>query len=296
MKGAARFALAAASALLLQRASGATQQTAYSVKSDSDDALYSIELATGATDRLGPTGFGDVESLAFSPGCGVLYGVDDVRDRLVTCNRGNGACTEVGPLQVDVTDTGLAFAADGKLYMSTDAPKRPTRLYQIDLVSGRADVVGDQGIEITGLTGRHPTAACPSGLYGLEGDANLSTNKPGRLHCVDTGNGGATAIGRLEAVNPVDGGIEFSSAGALWGLDDEGTIFTVDAAIGRATVVHRADPGRRGFESLAIDDGTCAGLPIQAPAEIPVGGPWGLAALALAMTACALALLRRGGS
>lgn len=283
-----RLALAACAGLLLAGA-GATPQPAYSVKSDGDDNLYSLVLATGAVRRLGPTGFGDVESLAFTPGCGTLYGVDDVRDVLVTCNRANGACTAVGPLGTDITDSGLAFAQDGKLYLSTDVPKR---LYQIDLVSGRADVVGDQGVQITGLTGRYPTASCPSGLYGLEGDADPARGKPGRLHCLDTGTGAATAVGRLEAVNPVDGGIEFSTAGALWGLDDEGTIFTINAATGRATVVHRADPGRRGFESLAIYDGTCSGLPLQAPIEVPAARPWVLAALALALAAGALLRLR----
>ncbi len=284
-----RLALVAGAALLLTGA-GTTPQTAYSVQSDGDDALYSIDLASGAVRRLGPTGFADVESLAFSPGCATLYGVDDVRDLLLTCNRGNGACTVVGPLQVDVTDTGLAFTHDGRLFMSTDAPK-PPRLYQLDLVSGRADLVGGQGVEITGLTGRHPTDGCPSGLYGLEGDANAS-GKPARLFCLDRAGGAAAAIGRLEAVNPVDGGIEFSSAGALWGLEDGGTIFTIDAQTGRATVVHRADPARRGFESLAIDDGACAGLRLpQAPLDVPAA-PWALALLAAALAAGGLLLLR----
>jgi hypothetical protein len=288
----ARLALAAGAALLLIGA-GFTPQPAYSVRSDGDDALYRIELATGEVHRIGPTGFADVESLALSPGCGALYGVDDVRDVLVSCNRQNGACAMVGPLGVDVTDTGLAFTYDGRLYMSTDAPKRPTRLYLLDRTTGRADVVGDQGVEITGLTGRRPTQGCPSGLYGLEGDADPAHGKPGRLFCIDTVTGAATAIGELGNVHPVDGGIEFSSTGALWGLDDEGNVFTVDAKTGHAAVVHRADPGRRGFESLAIDDGTCSGLPVQqAAVEVPAAGPLALAALALALAACALLALR----
>jgi hypothetical protein len=282
-------ALVAVAALFLAGA-GTTPQTAYSVKSDGDDALYSLDLRSGEARRLGPTGFADVESLAFSPGCAQLYGIDDVRDLLLACNRDNGACTAVGPLQVDVTDTGLAFSHDGRLFMSTDAPK-PPRLYQIDLVSGRADLVGNQGVEITGLTGRHPTAACPSGLHGLEGDANAAS-KPARLFCLDTGSGAATAIGRLEAVDPVDGGIEFSNAGALWGLEDEGTIFAIDAGTGRAGVVHRADPSRRGFESLAIDDGTCAGLRLPPALDVPAA-PWALALLAVALAVGGLLLSRR---
>ncbi|MGH9361040.1 MAG: hypothetical protein ACRD2T_03930, partial [Thermoanaerobaculia bacterium] len=232
-------------ALFLLAAGASAVETAYSVKSDGDDSLYAVDLFSGRTRRIGATGFGDVESLAFNPGCATLYGIDDVRDLLLRCNPATGACAQIGPLRVDVTDTGLAFAADGKLYMSTDAPK-PPRLYQIDVPSGRADLVGEQKTEITGLAGGRPTATCRSGLYGLGGDSAPAQNKPGGLYCLDTASGAAVAIGRLETVNPVDGGIDFDAGHVFWGLEDEGAIFQLNSLTGRAAVVHRADPARRG--------------------------------------------------
>ncbi|HVF58462.1 MAG TPA: hypothetical protein VNJ70_01415 [Thermoanaerobaculia bacterium] len=276
-------------ALLALTALPGVAQTAYSVKSDVDDNLYSVELLSGRTRRIGATGFGDVESLAFDRGCATLYGIDDVKDVLVRCNLTTGGCTQVGPLRVDVTDTGLAFAADGKLYMSTDAPN-PPRLYQIDVPSGRADLLGEQGTAITGLAGGFPRTGCLSGLYGLGGDTDPAAGKPGRLYCLDTSRGGATAIGPLGTVDPVDGGLDAAGTGTLWGLDDQGTIFSVDRTSGRATVVQRADAARRGFEGLAIADGVCAA---EAPAEIPAAGPTALTALAAALAALGALLLQR---
>ncbi|HEX5760668.1 MAG TPA: hypothetical protein VF121_15885 [Thermoanaerobaculia bacterium] len=282
-------------ALGLLAVPAAAAETAYSVKSDGDDALYTIDLYSGRTRRIGATGFGDVESLAFSPGCATLYGVDDVKDVLVRCALATGACTQIGPLRVDVTDTGLAFAADGKLYMSTDAPK-PPRLYQIDVPSGRADLLGEQKTEITGLTGGPPTKTCRSGLYGLGGDSDPAKNKLSQLYCLDPDSGAATALGKLQTVNPVDGGIEFGASGVLWGLDDEGTIFWLNTLSGRAAVVVRADPARRGFEGLAIDGGVCAGPQAQSPLEIPAAGPAAFAALAAALGGLGARLLRRRAS
>src|SRR5262249_44235550 len=150
-------------------------------------------------------GFMGVESFAFDAGCRNLYGVDDVTDQLLTCNITTGACTPVGPLGVDVTDTGLAFGVDGNLYMSTDAPK-PSKLYKLDPKTGAATLIGEQGQEVTGL------AADKTGLYGLGGDGRDNLVK------LDTATGHATVIGSLNTVVLVDGGIDFDSNGVLWGI------------------------------------------------------------------------------
>jgi uncharacterized protein DUF4394 len=275
-------------------AAPAAAQTAYSVQSDGDDRLYRIDLATGVATAIGASGFGDLESFAFAPGCTTLYAVDDVRDVLVTCNMANGSCRAVGNLGVDITDTGLSFGPDGALYMSTDAPKNPTRLYRLDTVTGRATLVGDQGQEVTGLAGDMTT------LYGLGGDGRDNLVK------IDTTTGAATEIGPLGTVALDDGGIDFDAHGVLWGIDagsgrhltGPSQIFTVDPATGRATVVRTVvSPGGRplnGFEGLAIADGICTQLG-RAPSvlELPVASGWGLAALALALLASAFVALRR---
>jgi hypothetical protein len=267
-------------------------QTAWSVRSDGndnrDDYLYSIDLKTGVATPIGPTGFEDVEGLAFDLDCETLLAVDDVTDRLLNCRTGSGECKQVGNLGVDVTDTGLAFTDPFKLYMSTDAPRR---LYKLNPFTGVAALIGDQGQEVTGLAGS------PDGLFGLGGDG---TND---LVRIDPQTGRATRIGLLGTVSPRDGGLDFDGEGVLWGIEDAGLrnpsrIFTVDPATGAATVVATVhlENGTQlgGFEGLAIAGGSCALLgSAQRTIEIPALDGWGLAALAALLTGAGLFVLRR---
>jgi hypothetical protein len=270
----------------------------YSIRSDGDQKLYRIDLETGVTTPVGTaksSGFEGIEGLAFSPGCTTLYGVDDVKDRLVTCNRTTGSCETVGSLGVDITDTGLTFANDGNLYMSTDAPKDPIRFFRIDPGTGNATWVGDPGIEITGL------AANPLAVYGLGGDGKDV------LVQVDTETGAATTIGPLgSAVTLQDGGLDFDHDGTLYGLNDLGPgsgkasqIFKIDLETGKATVVAvTKDPSGKalnGFEGLAIDQGMCSvhGFGSAVALDAPALDGWGMAVLALGLVAAALFVLRR---
>lgn len=284
--------LLAIAALALASAMPLAAQTAYSVRSDGTganaDVLFRIDLTTGVATPIGATGFGDVESLAFPTGCATLFGVDDVTDRLLTCSPTTGACTAVGPLGVDVTDTGLAFGPDGLLYMSTDAPNPPT-LYRLNPATGLAIPVGPQGQQVTGL------AANRTDLFGLGGDGR---NNLVRLNRVI---GAATAIGPLGAVDLQDGGLDFNATGVLYGISDltgrtgPSQIFTVNLATGAATVVVNVTSGGspiNGFEGLAIDDGICGVLGPPSVVQIPTLSEWGAAALAAALAAVALLRLR----
>ncbi|HEX5715301.1 MAG TPA: hypothetical protein VF179_04030 [Thermoanaerobaculia bacterium] len=271
--------------------------TAYSVQSDGSQKLYKIDLATGVATPIGATGFDGVEGLAFDPGCEKLYGVDDVKDRLVTCNVTTGACTSVGSLGLDVTDTGLSFAKDGRLFMSTDAPKNPIRFFSLDPGTGTATWVGNQGTEVTGLAGNL------FALYGLGGDGKDN------LVIVDPASGKATSIGPLGGVTLQDGGLDFDRDGTLYGLNDLGPgsnasgkpsqLFKISTQTGKATLVATLkDPSGKpinGFEGLAIDGGVCAvagfgeGVVINAPALDTLG----LGLLALGLATAALFVLRR---
>lgn len=284
-------------ALLLFVSTAAQAGVGYSIRSDGDQKLYRIDLKTGVTTPVGSaksSGFEGIEGLAFSPGCQTLYGVDDVKDRLVTCNRTTGACETVGSLGVDVTDTGLAFANDGNLYMSTDAPKDPIRFFRLDPGTGNATWLGDPGVEITGL------AANPLAIYGLGGDGKDV------LVQADPATGGAVTIGPLETVTLQDGGLDFDRDGTLYGLNDLGPgsgkasqIFRIDLATGKATVVAvTKDPSGKalsGFEGLAIDQGMCAvpGFGSAVAVDAPALGSLGMAILALGLMAAALFVLRR---
>ena len=286
--------------ILLAGAIPAAAQTAYSVRSDGgsaagnlDDYLYSINLADGKATRIGPTGFEDVESLAFDPGCNQLFAVDDVTDQLLTCDLGTGACTSVGPLGVNVTDTGLAFNRAGWLYMSTDAPKKPTLLYRLNPYTGEATQTGDQGQSVTGLAVDHKA------FYGLGGDNsnNLLTLNPRT--------GAATPIGSLgPAVKLSDGGLDFASDGRLYGISDASgrtgpsQVFTVNTATGHATVVAtvKDEEGKpiNGFEGLAVQGGICSVPAAGVVTDAPTASEWGLAALTAMLAAAGLFILRRG--
>ncbi|HYU32533.1 MAG TPA: hypothetical protein VEW48_10250 [Thermoanaerobaculia bacterium] len=281
--------------ILLAGALPLTAQTGYSVRSDGndkqDDYLYSIDMRTGVATPIGPTGYEDVEGLAFDRKCETLFGVDDVTDRLLACDIATGGCKQVGNLGVDITDTGLAFADDDMLYMSTDAPKNPTRFFQVNRFTGAATPIGDQGQEVTGL------AAGPKGIFGLGGDGTDD------LVQIDPATGKATRIGSLGSIAPSDGGLDFDADGVLWGIEDAGLrnpsrTFTVDTATGQATVVatvHLANGTKLGgFEGLAVGNGVCASLVgPQTVLEVPAVGGGGLAALAVLITGAGLFVLRR---
>jgi hypothetical protein len=222
----------------------------YSIDSDATGRLWRIDMNTGVATAIGPTGFQDIESLSFSA-TGVLYGVDDASNQLVRCSLSTGACTAVGHLGVDFTDSGLAFANNGTLWMSTDLPGPPYTLYRLNSTTGKATAIGSQGQPVTGL------AFWNGVLYGLGGDSrdNLLT--------MNRTTGAGTPVGDLLAVTLVDGGIDFDIRGVLWGIGDRGgtphppgQIFTVDTSTGAATLVATVTNGSGselwGFEGLAI--------------------------------------------
>ncbi len=254
----------------------ANAQTGFSVRSDVDDQLYSIDLPTGIATPIGPTGFADIECLAFDA-TGVLYGVDDVTNQLVICDTGTGACDVVGPLGVAFTDCGLTFDCNGELFMSTDAPQ-PLNLYSIDPNTGQATAIGPQGQEVTGLAAQFATESCGSGVFGLGGD---STNN---LGCMDLLTGAFEEIGPLNVVNVEDGGIDFDSIGRLWGIQDQGLIFIIEPSTGAASGVTAT---LNGFEGLAIDAPTCE------PRIIPTMSEWGLILMAAVLGIVGFIVYRR---
>ena len=240
--------------------------SAYAVQSDGDDRLYRVNLTNGTATAIGPTGFDDVEGLAFNA-AGTLYGVDDVTDQLVTIDTATGVATAVGPLNVVLTDMGLAFDCAGNLWMATDVPGT---LYRVNPSTGAATAVGPQGQAVTGLTTLGNT------VYGLGGDG---TNN---LVTINTATGAATAVGPLGGtLNVDDGGLDFDDAGVLWGLQDQGQIFTVTRTTGAATL---GATTLVGFEGMAISGPTaCLSVADVVAAEggtatftvtlTPTGGP-----------------------
>jgi hypothetical protein len=269
-------------ALVLLASAAGAQPTAYSVNSDGDDQLYTINLTTGAQTAIGDTFSGDVDGLAFDLTGTSLYGVDTTSNRLVSCNLEFGNCTAIGDvlgLGVDVSATGLAFGCDDTLYMVDEDTQG---LYQVSTVGGTAALIGSTGQDLTALAARAGDATCPSGLFGVDDDANA-------LSCVDTTTGAATTIGPL-GVAFSDGGIDFDGNGVLWFLDDDGFIRTINPSTGTATDISTTIAG---FEGLAIPADACQITQPEVPAAVPMASPSRLVVLGILLLGVGLLVLRR---
>jgi len=266
---------------------------------DQVHVLWEVDLATGAAERIGQTGFIDMEGLALAPD-GTLYGADDESKTLVTINTSSGFSTPVGGqasnMGVPISnplDFGMTFTCEGELLVVSDYERT---LFIADTENGdltRVGQPGDLGAPITGL------AAWGDELYGIgqgvQGfDGQFSTDSP-NLYRIDRETGTAELVGALgDAVLPyANAGLAFDADGGLWALTDRrengvpdiaSEILRIDPETGSAQKV--ADAELVGFESLAIappagceprGDGSS-----PQPAEpVPAAGPATLGALIL---------------
>jgi hypothetical protein len=222
----------------------------YSVRSDVDQKLYRIDMATGAATELGPTGFTKIEGLAINA-AGELYGVNPRSAQLVKCSPVNGACTAVGVLPnvfPGPTNAGLTFSSAGLLYLAIN-----TVVYRVDPPSAGTIALNSSGPALSGLAGVAPTANCASGVFGLGGNTDQ-----GKFYCISTVNGAATQIGTLSTVTSLDSGLDGDiTTGLVWGLTNEATarVYAIDPttlALSNQNVITLAGSAIGGFESLAV--------------------------------------------
>jgi len=228
-----------------------TPNVGFSVQSDGDDQLYSIELATGIATPVGPTGFPDIESLCIfedPDGFLNLIGVDSDLDELVSLDPFTGEGTAVGPivdefgLPVDCDDTGLTAAGAsiptaaagphgvptiGSAFMSNTDLDGSFTLYELALPANTGDpvvatVIGGPGALGQPVAGLAPDPIDPSLLFGLGGTDPVSGLAFDNLVTVNTGDGTTTEVGLLGTpFDVVDGGLDLDlDTGILYGLDD----------------------------------------------------------------------------
>jgi hypothetical protein len=240
---------AATAICLAVGASALAAPTGYSVRSDVDRKLYSIDMASGAATALGATGFNKIEGLAIND-AGEIYGVNPATAQLVKCSSTTGACAAVGILsglpQIQ-TNAGLAFSSTGVLFLAANAV-----IYRVDPATAAAAALGTTGPALAGLAGVAPSDRCASGIFGMGGN-----NDKGKIYCVDTSNGVATLLGSI-SLAPLDVGLDGdTSTGLVWGVTNDvpAKVFSVTPStltVANMNTVTLAGEEIGGFESLAI--------------------------------------------
>jgi hypothetical protein len=248
----------------------------YSVRSDGDDNLYRIDLGTGVATQLGATGFPKIEGLALNS-AGDLFGVNPSQSnsQLVRCSTTTGQCTSVGLMGVPApsgTNAGLAFAANGSLYMALNAI-----IYWVNPATGQSAPIGISGPAISGLGSGAVSANCASGLYALGGNTNQ-----GELFCVNTANGALTSLGTLSTAS-VDAGFDGdATTGLLWGITNPSSatapaqVYSVNPAtlsVSAPINVTLGGVAIGGFESLAVVPTSTTSLPPAVADGTPNGIP-----------------------
>ena len=210
--------------------------------------LYKFDLISGEQELIGNTPSLDFEGLAFSPDH-ILYAVEDGNNALYTINTETAEVTLIGSLGINVASPGLTFTSDGILYMVQGDDQGS--LYTINISTGAASLVGAFGADYI-----DSIAWDGAKMWALSSSGNNT------LYRIDPNNGAATAIGSLGDVNLAkQSGLTADRFGNLWGMDEDGVIFTINKTTGAATIKHQVSIG---FESLAIDvnfDSDNDGLP-----------------------------------
>lgn len=247
----------------------AVNSDGFRVPEEEIDNLFRINLSTGEAERIGATGFLDIEGLSFSSE-GELMGADDESNSLLSIDIFTGAGRAVGGFSGNlllpasqVLDFGLSFTCDA-LYATSD---NLSTLYRIDHETGEATLVGSTSVPLTGL------AAYGDTLYGI-GAGELAP----ALYKVDPITAVTTMVGPLgsAAAAYVDAGLAFDEEGQLWAITDRrnvggesypSQILTIDIETGRATAIAET---LYGIEAVAITAPGGCSPDGQLPPALPV--------------------------
>jgi len=288
---------------------------AYSVNSrgvDRDDqrvnALWRIDLGSGAAEYVGWTSFLDLEALALSPE-GALYGVDDESNTLVRVSTVTGLAQPVGgpgnrfntgllPLNRNL-DFGMSFTCAGELFVVSDVEQS---LFVADMETGALTLVGAGGALGAPIT---DIAVRGSEVFGIGVGltAQGQTAAP-HLYRIDLQAPSAELIGPLgPAAAPYNNaGLSFDADGNLWAITDRravggqdlpSQVLRIDPGSGTATLVSESIIG---LESLAIappPDCFPRGEPERQAHPIPIFSWPGLLLFVLVLLAVGAVSLRR---
>lgn len=265
---------------------------AYSVNSrgvEIDDqrvnALWRIDLSSGAAEYIGWTSFLDLEALALSPD-GLLFGVDDESNTLVRVNTVTGLAQPVGgptnrfntgllPLDRKL-DFGMSFTCEGDLLVVSDIEQS---LFHANLETGKLTLIGAAGALGAPVT---DIAVRGSEIFGIGVGLTASgqTAAP-YLYRINPEAPSAEQIGPLgPAAAPYNNaGLSFDTDGRLWAITDRravggqdlpSQVLRIDTATGAATLISESVIG---LESLAVAPPSACEDPETAPQGPPLDIP-----------------------
>lgn len=275
---------------------------------NTQSVLYSIDLSTRVATLVGPAvpGAGglvnglypfNIRGLSFDP-TGQLYAVSEDLRVLVKLNRGTGAATVVGPLNLagpglagDLS-LSMAITCDGKAWLASGTGN----FWSVNLASGATTLIGALGNNpITGL------AAQGTSVFATGSQTNQ------KLYSVNTATGAATLLG---AYGGTDGSAywispAFDATGQLWAIlnnapaaaESWSNLASIAAggALGRiGPVTGPAALQGVGLKGMAIAPPVCT-APVDPPATpaAPTLSGKALAGLIALMIGCAFLPLAR---
>jgi hypothetical protein len=201
---------------------------------DAEAKLYQFELASGESTFIGSTSEHDFEGLAFGPNH-VLYAVEDTTGSLYSIDTQTAISHYIGPLNVDINKSGLAFDNTGTLYMIGNG-----NLFTVNVDTGTATLLGSH---------------TPTTLEGLAWDGDsmwgIGPYSDNAIHQMDLSTGAVKnqrSLNNQALESPT--GLTADSQDKLWGVDDSGILFLVDKATGWGITFAQIP---QGFDALAID-------------------------------------------
>jgi hypothetical protein len=228
-------------------AGAAHAQTAFSVRSNLDDHLYEIDLATGLATDLGLIGLNDAEGVSHGPG-GRLYAIGGTVNEFWDITTPPGVLVGATGPRAGI-DAGLDFH-NGVMH-HTSAGIGTGGLYTVDLATGLCTLVAPMTAFADNIA-IHPTTGV---AYGI--DAIFNDN----VFTIDLTTGIATPVGLLGIGNVSQQAGSAFSGGTLYALFGDGNLYKIDLTTGQASLVtqvrNAAGAILTGWEGLATVEDTC---------------------------------------
>lgn len=302
-----RFSIVFASAILLSP--GLMAQSTLYMTADGDDAIYTVDTATGEATLLGPA----LEGLSFSglawdvhrrilyvsdvinPAAGAVPPPDGGQNPstgvpegglsgfgLGTVDLETGAVTFIGDHLSSANIHGMANDSTNDVLYGADAQARG--LSVIDRDTGASTFIGTWGVTTDEIRGLAYDAASDT-LYGIDWN-------PGALFTIDRTTGAATLVGSLGVLTGAWEGFDVEPESGLFYFVDNVSLSlaTIDPSSGMATTV-----GSLGIGPGSQPSGLAFVTPVVLPdwVEVPALNGSGIAVLAFFLTAVGVLFLRR---